>query len=64
MSVVSNLIARGKRVRCAVASQLLRFSSVTSWAEIQVEEDVLVLPCAMYRDIRTMISLGTMTLVG
>lgn len=62
--MVSNLIARGKRGRCAVASQLLRFPSVVSWAEIQVEEDVLVLPYAMYRDIRTMVSLGTMKLVG
>lgn len=37
--MISNLIACGKWDRCAIASQLLRLSSVVSWAEIQVEED-------------------------
>lgn len=56
--MISNLIAcYGKWDRCAIASQLLRLSSVVSWAEIQVEEDALAY--AIYRDIRIMISLGT-----
>lgn len=48
--------------RCAVVSQLLKLSSAVSWAEIRVKDDALAYE--MYRDIRTMIGLGTMMLVG
>ena len=56
--MVSNLIACGEWDGCARASQSLRLSSVAPWAGIQVGGDALA--HATDRDIRTMISLGTM----